>query len=118
MTPNKFGSIIRNERMFLGIDIKNLAESVGSNPSYLSRIEGGNYRIVPNDDLVKRIARYLCIDLFELKSALELSKQRQTERVAKKVMSICRDYGYTNEMICLDRFREYLRRNPLKGFPK
>lgn len=62
LTPKeKFGIFVRQRREELGITLRGLCRSIELSPTYLSKIEQGEF-LPPSEEKVKLLARYLRVD--------------------------------------------------------
>jgi transcriptional regulator with XRE-family HTH domain len=62
---NSFGALVRREREAKGIGLREMAKMIGVSPTYLSKIERGEFD-PPAEDKVKRIAEIILRDPDEL----------------------------------------------------
>lgn len=72
----KFEERLRELRLQKGLTLRDLAEKVGLNFTYLSKIENGKLEYTPSADKIREIARALGVDEIEL---LKLANKVPTE---------------------------------------
>jgi HTH-type transcriptional regulator, competence development regulator len=84
-----FGALVRQEREAKEIGLREMAKMIGVSPTYLSKVERGDFP-PPAEDKVKKIARIIGRDPDEL---LALAG-----RVASDVTDIIRQHAHPREM--------------------
>lgn len=74
------GDTIKNLRIERQITQRELAEKLGVNFTYISKIENGKLEVLPSEDLIRRIAGILganAEDLLDLAGKLDLKRLQQ-----------------------------------------
>ena len=84
-----FGALVRREREVKEIGLREMAKMVGVSPTYLSKVERGEFP-PPAEDKVKKIAKILDRDPDELLAV--------AGRVASDVTDIIRQHAHPREM--------------------
>lgn len=75
----RFGEYVREARVKSGMGLREAARMLAISPSYLSRIEAGDFR-PPSPEVLRKMAALYQSDWFEL---LELAKERAPEAMAE-----------------------------------
>ena len=78
-----FGKTLKQLRKERRISQRDLAEQLGVNFTYISKIETGNIDILPSEDLIRRMAEFLGADpeeLLDLAGKLDLKRLQQVAR--------------------------------------
>jgi len=78
-----FGEFIRSERMAKEIGLREMARKIGASPSYLSKIERGEFP-PPSENLITTIAKLLERDLDEIMARANRVPSELTDILRKR----------------------------------
>ncbi len=120
----KFGELFRAARRERGVTLRQIKEVVGNVPSYWSEVETGR-RLPPNDeDLLRKISRFLGIDEEKLINAAQTDRVKKDTSVMEKLYKVDPElaWGFFRAMensndddVLKDEFEKFIKALNKKG---
>lgn len=86
-TTSKLGQLVRTRRKELGMSIRELAKKLHVSYQFVSQIELGQCSLSKSDDMIKRLAQVLKLDVNKLKAVRPAKRQNQRETALGKFVT-------------------------------